>query len=176
MIGPVRPGLPDGCDVTVLPGKQPDFPVVDVASARAWCHFDRADCIDELRKRACATGADVVYSFSESVGQENSFISATLAYRDTSRAQHAPAAARAAAPGDCTPICSPGFACRAGACIPQCNPPCEAGEVCNRHRTCEPATAAAGPPPPAAGPPPPAAGPSPPAAGPPPPPAPSPHP
>jgi hypothetical protein len=41
----------------------------------------------------------------------------------------------------CAPICSPGFACESGQCIPQCNPACEPTEVCNRHRTCEPAAA-----------------------------------
>lgn len=48
-------------------------------------------------------------------------------------------------PGVCNPPCSPGFACRNGACIPVCNPPCEATEVCTRRRTCEPAGGAPGP-------------------------------
>ena len=38
----------------------------------------------------------------------------------------------------CQPICSPGFACQGGQCIPQCNPPCAEGEICNRQRVCEP--------------------------------------
>ena len=38
----------------------------------------------------------------------------------------------------CQPICSPGFACQGGRCIPQCNPPCEGGEMCSRKRLCEP--------------------------------------
>jgi hypothetical protein len=141
LIGPARPARPEGCEVTVVPAKQPDFPVIDVASARAWCG-KRNDCVDELRNRACTTGAEVVYGFSESVDKAQTYISATLAYRDTARAAH-PAPVAAAAPGECAPPCSPGFACQAGTCIPQCNPACEASEVCNRHRTCEPAAAAA---------------------------------
>jgi len=41
-------------------------------------------------------------------------------------------------PGVCDPPCSPGFACKGGLCTPECNPACEAGEVCTRRRTCEP--------------------------------------
>jgi hypothetical protein len=44
--------------------------------------------------------------------------------------------------GACDPPCSPGFACKGGACTPVCNPACEAGEVCTRRRTCEPAAPA----------------------------------
>ncbi len=149
-IGPARPGLPLDCNVTVLPGRQPDFPIVDVASARAWCEAPsgRADCIDELRRRACGVGGDVVYGFSESVERGVTYISATLAYRDTARPPHpAPVAAAPAVPvpGECEPPCSPGFACKAGTCIPQCNPPCEAGEICSRRRSCEPADAGPAP-------------------------------
>jgi hypothetical protein len=45
-------------------------------------------------------------------------------------------------PGVCDPPCSPGFACKGGVCTPVCNPACEAGEVCSRRRTCEPAAPA----------------------------------
>ena len=147
MIGPARPARPAGCAVTVLPGKQPAFPIVDMATARAECHaiMGRIACIDELRRQACAVGADVVYGFSESVDDSTTFISATLAYRVPSVRQAAPPAAATPAPGDCEPPCSPGFACQAGTCIPQCNPTCDTGEVCNRHRSCEPAASAAHP-------------------------------
>jgi hypothetical protein len=143
-LGPVRPARPEGCDVTLSPGRPPDFPIVDIATASASCdqYADRDGCIGELRRRACAAGADVVYGFSESVSGNYTHIAATFAYRDTRRAKAPPPAATPAAPGDCTPICSPGFACQAGACIPQCNPACEKGETCKRHRTCEPAAPA----------------------------------
>lgn len=144
MIGPARPAREEGCDLTLLPGRQPDFPTVDIATVQAWCQIptSRSVCIDELRKRACALGGDVVYSFSESVNDQSNYVSATVAYRDTSRLPHPPQVA-VASPGGCAPPCSPGFACKSGACIPQCNPACEAGELCNRHRTCEPTSTAA---------------------------------
>lgn len=40
-----------------------------------------------------------------------------------------------AAPG-CNPLCSPGYACSAGACVPVCNPPCSAGQTCAADRSC----------------------------------------
>lgn len=39
---------------------------------------------------------------------------------------------------ECTPPCSPGYACQNGACIPLCNPPCGADQVCRMDRTCGP--------------------------------------
>jgi hypothetical protein len=46
----------------------------------------------------------------------------------------------------CTPICSPGFACVRHQCIPECNPACAPTEICNGHRTCEPAPRSPTPP------------------------------
>jgi hypothetical protein len=39
----------------------------------------------------------------------------------------------------CQPICSPGFACNAGTCVPQCNPACGGDETCGNDRLCHPA-------------------------------------
>lgn len=50
-----------------------------------------------------------------------------------------PAATPVAA--DCTPICSPGYACEAGVCRPLCNPACGEGQVCRADRVCVPASA-----------------------------------
>jgi hypothetical protein len=146
MLGPARPARDPQCAVTVIPVGRPSFSYADVASARAHCTLTsgRADCIAELRRRACGVGADVVYGFDESVSGDDTYIAAILAYRDA-----APGAPDGGAPPveACAPICSPGFACRGTTCVPQCNPACESGEVCNRHRTCEaaavPADAAA---------------------------------
>ena len=38
----------------------------------------------------------------------------------------------------CNPICSPGFSCNAGTCIPQCNPACGEAETCGNDRLCHP--------------------------------------
>jgi hypothetical protein len=104
----------------------------------------RNACIDELRKQACASGADTVFGFQEGVQGEYTLIAATLAARTGERpAQSAPAKRPAVGSmtedEGCSPICSPGFACKAGVCIPQCNPPCDPGTVCTRKRVCEPA-------------------------------------
>jgi hypothetical protein len=41
-----------------------------------------------------------------------------------------------AAVSECTPICSPCFACTKGTGIPQCNPSCGDGQVCGNDRLC----------------------------------------
>jgi hypothetical protein len=112
----------------------PAFPVTDLATARADCPFADPpfqDCLRELRMRACQVGADTIYGVTESLASSASgVITATLAVRNQS-------AAKVAAAG-CTPICSPGFDCQAGQCVPLCNPTCAPNEMCNRQRTCEP--------------------------------------
>jgi hypothetical protein len=147
-IGARRPSRPEGCPVAMFPAMQPPYPFAQVASARAKCHFSmgRNACIDELRKQACAAGADTIFGFAEGMKGEFTFISATLA----ARMAEAPAPVAqpwspAIGEASCNPVCSPGFACRAGECIPQCNPPCEAAEICSRKRVCEPAQGKLGP-------------------------------
>jgi hypothetical protein len=143
-IGPRRASLPLNCQVQIFPATPPPYPFSEVASARAKCHFSsgRNACIEELRKEACAAGADTIFGFSEGMKGEFTFISATLAAAEHSGAPppYRPTPWQPAAPGadGCNPICSPGFACTAGRCVPQCNPPCEGGEVCSRNRVCEP--------------------------------------
>jgi hypothetical protein len=179
-IGPQLPSRPADCQVDVYFSRPPPYPVVDVASARAQCHAlsGRNECMAELRRDACRLGADTMYGFTETVRLDYTFVSATLAVQDTSatvtrrRIIDVPPRPQptAASDGGCEPICSPGFACQAGQCIPQCNPPCEAGEICTRKRLCERAASAqppvAGPPavtpPPAPAAPPPAGAPAPP--------------
>jgi len=41
---------------------------------------------------------------------------------------------------NCSPPCSPGYACGGGVCRAQCNPACGADQVCRQDRTCGPAT------------------------------------
>jgi hypothetical protein len=150
LIAPRRPARPEHCPVQLFPTTHPSYPSVDLASVRATCDnvVGRDACVEQLRMQACAVGGDTVYGFAEGVnpnGGGGTFISATVA----ARSEVSPASAGAAAPAvdaaadGCTPICSPGFACRGGQCIPQCNPACEPTEICNRHRTCEPVAPAA---------------------------------
>lgn len=133
--------LPEGCAVTVFPSTAPNYPYRDIASARSRCHFTmgRGACIEELKKEACAAGADTVYGFSEGVSGESTFIAATFARRTRASAKPPISAAAVATGEGCNPPCSPGFACRGTTCEPLCNPACEQGEVCTRKRTCEPA-------------------------------------
>jgi hypothetical protein len=143
MLGPRRPVRPLGCAVQVVPGT-PAGPVVDLASARARClENKRGDCLDELRRQACATGGDTVYGLSESVDQHITYIAATLALRGQAGSGAAAPRGGAAGPPACTPICSPGFDCQGGRCIPLCNPVCAPSEICDMHRTCAPAPPAA---------------------------------
>jgi hypothetical protein len=154
-VGPKRPSRPADCEVAVY-FSPPPFPVTDVATARAQCHVlsGRDECIAELRRDACRLGADTMYGIEEAKRVDYMFVSATLAVQETSVTvtrrpippPPAPAPPAGDAAADCEPICSPGFACVSGQCIPQCNPPCEAGEVCSRKRICESAAGAAPPP------------------------------
>ena len=152
LIAPRRPARPENCPVQLFPTTHPSYPSVDLASVRATCDSiaGRGSCIDQLRMQACAAGGDTVYGFAEGVNVDGGgmFISATVALRSAAPPA-SPGSVGTAAPGgdaadaSCAPICSPGFACKTGQCIPECNPPCESTEICNRHRTCEPAPASA---------------------------------
>ena len=116
---------------------------------RAVCNraLGRAACLDKLHVLTCSAGGDTAYGFKEGINPDGAgmFISATVAVRsDVVRpTPSVPSATTlpAEAPADCAPICSPGFACQAGRCIPQCNPACQATEFCNSQRTCDPKAA-----------------------------------
>jgi hypothetical protein len=151
-IGPRRASRPDDCDIEIFFSSPPPYPVMDIASGRAMCQVlsGRTACMEELRKAACRVGAHALYGFSEAVRADFNYVSATFGVHDaivTHRPiRDAPVRTQAAAEADdddrvCDPICSPGFACVAGACVPQCNPACVAGEICSRKRVCEPAPA-----------------------------------
>ena len=146
---PLRPPLSENCPVQLFPGTRPSYPTVDLVSVRAVCNraLGRAACLNKLHLLTCSAGGDTAYGFKEGINPDGAgmFISATVAARaegspSSSSTTVAPRPDEVAA--GCTPICSPGFACQAGQCIPQCNPACEPTEICNRHRTCQPAAAA----------------------------------
>jgi hypothetical protein len=137
-IGPKYPSKPAGCKVDVYPATKPPYPIENLASARATC-VDRSSCIDRLREDACKYGADAIYGFSEGVQGMATLVSATFARKTGEAPPPGWSAAPEAPAGDCSPPCSPGFACKAGVCEPQCNPACEKGEICTRKRVCEPA-------------------------------------
>ncbi|HEY4395205.1 MAG TPA: hypothetical protein VGP64_14135 [Polyangia bacterium] len=142
-IGPRRPAQAENCQVQIVPGTPP-APLADVASVRARCNWTlgRDACFDELRRQACLLGGDTVYGLSESVSDGDNYIAGTVAWRGAVGSAE-PAAGNGSTA--CTPICSPGFDCQAGRCVPLCNPACGPSEICNNHRNCELAPAAAPP-------------------------------
>ena len=144
--GPRRTARPLGCAVQIVAGTPPP-PFVDLASVRVRClQTARQDCLDDLRRQACLAGGDTVYALAESVDQHITYMAAILASRNTlGSSAPGPGDSTGGAPA-CTPICSPGFDCQAGRCLPLCNPACAPSEICNNHRTCEPAAAAPSPP------------------------------
>jgi hypothetical protein len=153
---PHRPPLPENCPVQFFPTTHPPYASVDLAPVRPVCNraLGRTACLEKLRLQTCAAGGDTAYGFKEGINPDGAgmFISAIVARRSDvppaspGAAPAAPAVPVADAPdASCAPICSPGFACQAGQCLPQCNPACAPTEICNRHRTCEPAAAVPAP-------------------------------
>jgi hypothetical protein len=137
--GTHHPARPAGCAVEIVRGT-PAWPVVDLASARVKCiETGPDDCLAGLRAQACAAGGDTVYGLAQSTEQHVTSMTARLALRSPSGPPAPDATGRDAGAGACTPICSPGFDCQGGRCIPLCNPSCGPSEICNVHRTCEPA-------------------------------------
>jgi hypothetical protein len=127
------PSRPPDCPVRSFPTTRPNYPYTDIASVRVECRrgYGRQSCVGELTDRACEMGADTIHDVREGEMGHRMFIAATVARQTAERPPPPP-------DSECSPICSPGFACQGGRCIPQCNPTCEPGEVCTRKRVCEP--------------------------------------
>jgi hypothetical protein len=147
-----RPAGTESCLVQLFPTTRPTYPFVDLQSVEVLCNraLGRTACVEKLRIKSCAIGGDTLYGFAEGITPDGAglSISASVAVHPEARPASSGAGTAtlidAAAGAGCTPICSPGFACQVGQCIPQCNPACEPTEICNRHRTCEPAATAPG--------------------------------
>lgn len=126
-----RPKRPEGCTMDFFPNSRPPYPYTPIAKARTECDpVRRHMCREQLHSEACRAGADAVIDLKESMGADSEamFIDATFVVKGVVV--------------QCFPICSPGFECEGGQCIPQCNPACQTGEICNRKRMCEPTTGA----------------------------------
>jgi len=78
LIGAARPSRPAGCNVEVIEKGQPAFEFTDVAVANISCARNRDRCLAELRKQACAVGADALYGFSERT--ESMYIHMTVTF------------------------------------------------------------------------------------------------
>ncbi len=132
-IGRTYPPKPKDCAVDVFPATRPPYPYVDIASARAMCHrMAREACIERLKSDVCEAGGDALYAFSEGLDPNQTVISVVIAKRTGSPAPPPPPPST----GTCTPVCSPGFHCWGGVCMPECNPSCAPGDTCGNDRLC----------------------------------------
>ena len=77
-IGPARASRPPGCAVELIPEGKPAFAFVDVASGTVSCAKKRDRCLEEMRKQACAVGADAIYGFDER--HESMYVHITARY------------------------------------------------------------------------------------------------
>jgi hypothetical protein len=140
-LGPYQTARPFDCRMQMIFGPLP-YPHQDIARARTECPDHQADeelCFDDIRRRACLVGADTVYGVAETREGAVSYLTATFAR--SLPGPIAEAASRGPAKLACDPMCSPGFACRSGTCVPECNPACAVDEICTRQRVCAPTTA-----------------------------------
>jgi hypothetical protein len=83
LIGARRPARPEGCAVDLRPSERalPEGEFTDVAAGTVSCFDDRPRCLEQVRKQACAVGADTVYAFTESEGGGFTNIEARYAAR-----------------------------------------------------------------------------------------------
>jgi len=132
VLGDKRPRKPEDCVIEMYPTTTvPPYPFTPIAKVRTGCDpVRRNTCVEQLRAEACRAGADAVVGFKEEMVELTTYIDATFVVKGP--------APRDVAAGACDPICSPGFACQSGQCVPQCNPACQTGEICSRKRVCEP--------------------------------------
>ncbi len=135
-VGPSQTERPFDCRMQMTFGPLP-YLHRDIARAKTECPDHMASeelCLDSMRRRACLAGADIVYGISETREGGVSYLNATFA-----RGLPGPIGdAVSGGPAEiaCNPICSPGFVCETGTCLPQCNPKCAADEICTRQRFC----------------------------------------
>jgi hypothetical protein len=137
-VGPYQTARPFDCRMQMVFGPL-SYPHQDLARAKTDCPDHLASeelCFDSLRSKACLAGADIVYGIAETRQGEERYLNATFARSLPGGVDRAIATAPAAPA--CDPICSPGFACQRGTCVPQCNPACAADEICTRQRLCSP--------------------------------------
>jgi hypothetical protein len=91
---------------------------------------------NSVHAKVCAVGGEVLATEANSAD----VIVRGIVFRRAGEPQppQARATDRAPAADSCSPICSPGFSCNAGICIPQCNPACTEAETCGNDRLCHP--------------------------------------
>jgi hypothetical protein len=132
--GTTFPARGQGCPLTVV-ASHPGTGYVEVGqitiegdrSFGAGTYRDPQAFADVVHDRICAAGGDTLITEVNGFG----IIARGIVLRRV-----APAAPPPVPAGSCEPLCSPGFRCDAGTCIPQCNPACADSETCGNDRTC----------------------------------------
>jgi hypothetical protein len=137
-VGPSQTARPFDCRMQMVFGPLP-YRHQDIARAKTECpdHTDDEElCFDSIRRKACLAGADIVYGIAATREGGVDYLNATFARSLPSPIE----AAISGGPAElaCDPICSPGFVCERGTCLPQCNPKCAADEICTHQRLCAP--------------------------------------
>jgi hypothetical protein len=88
---------------------------------------------NRVRGEVCAVGGDALVTEVNGFG----IIARGVVFHKTDEVAPKLAPTPAVTQGEgCEPICSPGFRCMSGACIPQCNPACAPTEKCGNDRVC----------------------------------------
>lgn len=150
------PPSPPDCNLRVVgthpgPGYE-EIGIITIEGDRSYgwgSYQDANEFVEQVRPELCAAGADVVITEVNGAGvvaRGIVLVRGSGAGAAVPEAEPEPAPATAS---ECTPICSPGFECSAGTCIPLCNPACAPTDACGMDRLCHPRVEAA-PPPPAA--------------------------
>jgi hypothetical protein len=137
-VGPFQTARPFDCRMQMTFGPLP-YPHQDIARAKTDCpdHMDNEElCLDSMRRKACLAGADIVYGIAQTREGGVDYLNATFARSLPGPIEDAVSSRPAELA--CDPICSPGFVCERGTCLPQCNPKCAADEICTRQRLCAP--------------------------------------
>ena len=127
----------EDCPLRILgafPG--PGWVEIGTISIQAPRDYDPEMFVYRVRDELCEAGADAVVTEVNGSGK----IARGVVLKFVGGAQTpAPAAAQPMpSVSACNPICSPGFDCVQGTCVPLCNPACTAGEACGRDRLCHP--------------------------------------
>jgi hypothetical protein len=129
---PAAPPRPPHCRIaTVSTAPGPGY--VEIATITVdpgGIYRDPNYMADEFRKEICGAGGEVLMTEVSEGGR----ISRGVVFRRIAMPPAPPPPPASA----CQPICSPGFDCRDGVCVPLCNPACTADEICGRDRLCHP--------------------------------------
>jgi hypothetical protein len=128
------PPKPSDCPVRVLaslpgPGYE-ELGTISIEGDRSFgagSYSNSEAFLYDVRPQVCAAGGDTLVTEVSGSGA----IARGIVLRQTMMGP-------VVAAGACTPICSPGFDCQIGKCIPLCNPPCAANQQCQNDRLCHP--------------------------------------